>query len=392
MEPVGLGPVAGAPSAGQELPAVGDGDEEAGVTHAVAHTALAAQDAKRANVTAALSDAQVAAIEYGRLHPEAEAAAAEFASTHPPVRRTSSVLFPAALLVLHPPPPRLPPTPPPPDDGKENKRLGASAVHQVVPVLSREKAAVYVRQSLGLHWDVYARHRRPHQPPPANRPDSPACDGGGAASAPASLPPLDLRRPPPRGLDPTPRGMMDAAMQLSEIYSLDNVEEQLQALRAAADVAARAADKAHAAAMVSPLWARKDVEMALRRQEEVGGARRTKRGRRLCPVATGGQTEEESEAAAAPPDMGGRCDRHLWRRAAPSSHAASSLRQADLPAQRRFCEAHAAHTAHRPRNPTSREAGGRVPRGHVPADLTAPGVASLSSPVAAALVIWVWRR
>ena len=179
VEPVGLGPVAGAPSAGQELPAVGDGDEEAGVTHAVAHTALAAQEATRANVTAALSDAQVAAIEYGRLHPEAEAAAAEFASTHPPVRRTSSVLFPAALLVPHPPPPRPPPTPPPPDDGKENKRLGASAVHQVVPVLSREKAAVYVRQSLGLHWDVYARHRRPHQPPPANRPDSPACDGGG---------------------------------------------------------------------------------------------------------------------------------------------------------------------------------------------------------------------
>ena len=58
--------------------------------------------------------------------------------------------------------------------------------------------------------------------------------------------------------------------ELAQISTLEDLDEQLRALRAAADARARAANIAHAAAMVSPLWARQDVEMALRKQEAYG--------------------------------------------------------------------------------------------------------------------------
>eukprot|EP00327_Prymnesium_parvum_P008691 CAMPEP_0182811016 /NCGR_PEP_ID=MMETSP0006_2-20121128/8045_1 /TAXON_ID=97485 /ORGANISM="Prymnesium parvum, Strain Texoma1" /LENGTH=248 /DNA_ID=CAMNT_0024936945 /DNA_START=19 /DNA_END=766 /DNA_ORIENTATION=- len=54
---------------------------------------------------------------------------------------------------------------------------------------------------------------------------------------------------------------------VEHIASIEDFEEQLRAVRAAANASARAAEMAHAKAMANPLWARRDVEYALRRHE-----------------------------------------------------------------------------------------------------------------------------
>ena len=166
--------------------------------------------------------------------------------------------------------------------------------HEVAPPpgnLSKESAAVYVRRNQGLDWQAYGTARRRHPAlgggAPTAPPAGPTAADPSARTAPAVLPLLQMRpgcvargfattaapgppqeaaaEAPPAWLPGGGQGLHDEL--LLSLAAIEDEDEKLEAVRVAAARSAQKAEIAHAAAMVNPLWARRDVELALRRQE-----------------------------------------------------------------------------------------------------------------------------